>query len=490
MDETGDATPEHSLDPEDWDAARAVGHRMIDDLVAFLSEVRARPAWRPVPADVDQRLGPTPPPRTGLPLGDLYDEVRRDVMPWPTGNIHPRFWGWVMGTGTVAGVYGDLLAAAMNSSAAGFDDAAPRVEAQLLGWLRELMGFPEGASGLLVTGGSMANLVGLTVARNERAGFDVRAQGLAGGPPLVVYASSEAHSSVRKAVELLGLGTAGLRLVPVDAHYRIDVGVLANAIAADRAAGRRPIAVVGNAGAVGTGATDDLTALADLCAREELWFHVDGAFGALAMLSSRLRPQVAGLERADSVAFDLHKWGWVPYDCGVVLVRDAAAHRHAFTVTPAYLSPLRGGTAPGTLRFSEYGVQLSRSFRALKAWMTVREHGVDALVRILEQNVDQAAFLAARVRQEPELELMAEAPLNVVCFRYARGTDLDTLNRELLVRLQESGLAVPSHTLLGGRFALRVAITNHRSRREDFTLLVDAVLRLGHELTAAGREVA
>jgi glutamate/tyrosine decarboxylase-like PLP-dependent enzyme len=237
---------------------------------------------------------------------------------------------------------------------------------------------------------------------------------------------------------------------------------------------------------VGTGATDDLVAIADFCATEQLWFHVDGAFGALARLSPRLAPQVEGLARADSVAFDLHKWGWVPYDCGVALVRDADAHRAAFTVTPAYLSPLRGGTAPGTLRFSEYGVQLSRSFRALKAWMTVRAHGVDALARILEQNVDQAAFLAARVTAEPELELMAPAPLNVVCFRYAATETPDALNRELLVRLQESGLAVPSHTVLGGRFALRVAITTHRSRREDFTLLVDAVLRLGRELAARG----
>jgi glutamate/tyrosine decarboxylase-like PLP-dependent enzyme len=382
-----------------------------------------------------------------------------------------------------------MLAATMNSNVSGFDDAATLVESQVVAWLRESFGFPETASGVLVSGGSMANLVGLTVARNANAGFDVRAHGLHAAPhPLVLYASRETHSSARKAVETLGMGCDALRLVPVDADYRIDLGALRAAIAADRAAGRRPFCVVGNAGTVNTGATDDLAALADLARDEGLWFHIDGAFGALAAWSPELRAQVAGLERADSLAFDLHKWGYVPYEAGCVLVRDGALHRAAFDVTAAYLAPARGGLAPDGPKLSDYGPQLSRGFRALKAWVALREHGLEKLGRLIRQNVAQAAYLADLVRAAPELELGAPVPLNIVCFRYrgrdaARADDaLDTLNQELLVRLHEDGLAVPTYTRLGGRYWLRVAITNHRSRREDFDFLVREVLRLGREL--------
>ena len=477
---------EESLDPEDWDELSSLGHRMVDDLLTYLQTVRERPVWRPIPADVRSFFkGPVPRKPEGAERA--YADFREQVLPHPMGNIHPRFWGWVMGTGTPLGALTEMLAAGMNPNMGGGDHVANLVEAQVLDWCKEMLGFPREASGLLVSGGSMANLVGLTVARNARAGFDVRRQGVRGASgPLTVYASVETHSSVQKGVELLGLGSEALRLVPVNAQFEIEVGALERMLREDRAAGCRPICVVGNAGTVGTGAIDDLRALADLSAREDVWFHVDGAFGSLAALVPEYRSRLAGMERADSIAFDLHKWMYVPFEAGCTLVRDAEAHRRAFSLRPDYLTHAERGLAAGTLWFSDYGIQLTRGFRALKVWMSLKEHGLDRYARLVRQNIWQAHYLAQLVRDAPDLELLAPVPLNIVCFRYvALGRDeaaLDALNQELLIQLHEQGIAVPSNLTLGGRFALRVAITNHRSRREDFDLLVREARRIGAEL--------
>ena len=486
------ATSEETLDPHDWSEFRALAHRMVDDTVDYLSSVRERPTWVAPSAAARAHLqGPAP--WKGAGLERTYAEFLEHVRPYTTGNISPRFWGWVQGSGAPVGVLADLLAAAMNPNAADFDHSPALVELQVIEWFREIMGFPAGSSGLLVSGGSAANLTALTVARNAQIeGMRERGVDNERGR-LTVYASQETHSSLRKAVEVLGLGEASLRLIRTTGEYTIDMDALRRTLAHDRAHGMRPFCIVANAGTVNTGAIDPIAALADVCERERLWLHVDGAFGALGMLAPSLRPELKGLERANSVIFDFHKWLYAPYEAACVLVRSGPAHREAFSVTPAYLQQLASGVANAPLRFSEYGVQLSRSFRALKVWMAIKADGLEKYARLIEQNVAQARHLTARVEASPQLELLAPTALNVVNFRYRpqgpgreglSETQLDEVNRRILLHLQDSGFAVPSSTVLQGRFSLRCAIVNHRSTLADFDALVDEVLRLGSQFAA------
>ncbi len=482
--------PQETLDPTDWDEMRALAHRMVDDAITYLETVGERPVWQPVPDDVAARFEEPAPHDPGDPTA-VYDEFLETIFPYPMGNIHPRFWGWYMGNGTVLGALADFMAAIMNPNLGGGNHVANMVEEQVVNWMKAMLGFPKDASGLLVSGGSMANVMGLTVARNDRAGFNVRELGLrAGAEQMTVYASVEVHSCHQKAVELLGLGNQALRKIAVKDDYTIDLAALEAAIAADRAAGCRPICIIGNAGTINTGAIDDLNALADLCAREGMWFHVDGAIGAVGVLAENVKAQLAGIERADSIALDLHKWMHIPFEAGCVLVRQDAAHREAFALTPAYLEHGTRGLASGRLWFSEYGLQLTRQFRALKVWMSIKEHGLDRFGRMMARNVEQAHYLGELIASEPLLELVAPIGLDIVCFRYNPGglddEALNALNKEVLIRLQEQGIAAPSYTTLNGRYCLRVAIANFRSTQADFDALVEAVVRLGQMIHEGG----
>ncbi len=480
-----------TLDPENWDEMRVLAHQMMDDAIDYLQNVGDRPVWQPVPEDVKQRLK-TPAPRDPSGPAQVYDEFKADILPYPMGNIHPRFWAWYMGSGTFQGALGEFFGALMNPNVGGGNHVAPLVEQQVIGWLRDMMGFPAESSGILTSGGSAANLIGVTVARNTNSGFDVRHEGVrAGSGPLVAYASTEIHSCNKKAVETLGLGSAGLCTIAVNADFTINLEALRQKIKEDRAAGVIPFCVIGTAGTINTGAIDDLQALADICQKEKLWFHVDGAIGAVAVLADNVREQLKGIERADSIALDLHKAMHIPFEAGCALVRHESAHREAFSLTPEYLAREveAKGLASGAYWFSDYGLQLTRSFRALKVWMSIKEHGLDRFGRMIARNVDQAHYLGRLIRDEVELELCAPIGLDIVCYRFNPGglnsAQLERLNRNILAELHEQGIAAPSYTTLKGVYCLRVAIANHRSRTEDFALLVRETLRLGHELDVA-----
>ncbi len=480
---------EQTLDPQDWSGLRDLGHRMVDEMLEFLQTIRDRPAWQRVPDEAREHLS-APLPQEAQGAESAYRDFKKYVLPYPLG-IHPRYWAWVHGTGSPGGMLAEMLCGAMNTSLHAGEQSAMYVEQQVLSWMKEALGYPAEASGLLVSGGSMANFVGLAVARNTKAGWDVKKEGLSGAHrPLVVYCSTETHSSVQKAVEALGLGSRSLRYVEVDENFRIRVSALRDAVAADRQAGRLPICVIGNAGTVNTGAIDDLSALAAFSRAEDLWFHVDGAFGAIAAITPALRPLLRGMEQADSLAFDLHKWMYMPYDIGCVLVRSPEKHRSTFAHQAPYLDVQTRGLSAIPISFSQYGLELSRGFRALKVWFCLKEHGLKTYQALIEQNVAQARYLGELIEADSRLEVLAPIPLNVVCFRFKGGIEdearLDAVNNEILLRVQESGVATPSSTRIVGRFAIRVANVNHRSRREDFETLVRAVVRFGEQVVRDG----
>jgi aromatic-L-amino-acid decarboxylase len=467
-----------TLDPQNWDEIRAQGHRMLDDMIDYAANIRARPVWSPIPDGVRARFHDHLPLKP-CDLGEVYREFADSILPYATGNVHPGFMGWVHGGGTAVGMLAEMLAAGLNANLGGRDHIPIEVERQIVEWTRAMFGFPESASGIFVTGTSMANLMAVLVARTAALGQPVRQRGLGDeGARLTAYTSTAAHGCIAKAMDFAGFGSDALRCIETDRYHRIDVVALRARIAQDRDAGLKPFLVVGSAGTVDIGAIDDLDALSTLCREEKLWFHVDGAYGALGILSPVLAPRLAGLENADSIAFDFHKWGQVPYDAGFLMVRDGRQHRETFAAPAAYLRRETRGLAAGSPWPCEFGPDLSRGFRALKTWFTLKTYGTEKLGAVITRTCALAGYLEARILAEPRLELLAPVQLNIVCFRY-RAADANSVNGNIVIDIQESGIAAPSTTIIDGQLAIRAAIVNHRTDTCDVDALVSAVLEFG-----------
>jgi aromatic-L-amino-acid decarboxylase len=476
---------EQSLDPEDWNEFRALGHTMLDHMIDYIRTVRERPVWKK-PSRFALNSMDQPLPEEGQPLSLVYEDFLNNVLPFNTNNIHPSFWAWVQGGGTPSGMLADMLASAMNSNVSIGEHMPMYVEKQVIEWSKKMMGFPEDASGILTSGGSVANITALLAARQslDEVIKSDGVQALEKHP--VMYGSAETHNCVLKAAEVIGIGNRYFKRIGVDEHQRINIAELESQIIEDIAAGLLPFCIIGNAGTVNTGAIDPLAELSSLAKKYGMWFHVDGAFGAVPKLLPEFSDQLKGIETADSLSFDFHKWMYVNYEVGCVLIRNRQTHRDTFSSTVNYLSKHEHGLSAGPDPYNNYGLELSRGFKALKVWMSLKEFGLEKYRTLIRQNIDQARFLAALVRQNKNLELFNEPELNVVCFRYVeQGMDqsqLNALNKEILMELHMRGLAAPSYTMIDGTYLIRVAHTNHRSTKADFVKLVNDVVSVARDI--------
>lgn len=479
---------------------RQAGHELVDMIAQFLESVPERPVARSSSPDAvrallraDERL-----PETGSGTAELLRSAADVLFDHSLFNGHPRFFGYITSSPAPIGMLGDLLAAAVNANVGAWRLApvATEIEAQAVRWIAELIGYPQDGGGLFVSGGNMANMVGLFAARAAAAGWDLRAQGVAAASarPLRVYASVETHTWLQKATDLAGIGTDAVRWIPTDEGLRMDVAALRAALARDVEAGDLPMMVVGTAGSVSTGAVDPLPEIAAICREAGVWFHVDGAYGALAAAVPGTPDDLQGLRLADSVAVDPHKWLYAPLEAGCVLVRDATALRNAFAYHPPYYHFGEEAT-----NYSEYGPQNSRGFRALKVWLALRRAGREGYVRMIGDDIRLSERLWSLVQAHPELEPCTQG-LSITTFRFvpsdlqsdsagaaeraATETYLNELNEALLERIQGSGAVFVSHAIVSGRYVLRPCIVNFNTRQADIDALPDIVTRLGREVDA------
>ncbi|PZM15041.1 pyridoxal phosphate-dependent decarboxylase family protein [Rhizobium tubonense] len=464
-----------SLDPSNWDEFRQLAHGMLDEMITHIETIRQKPVWQP-PADETRARFARPLPNERRELGDVLDDVRAHILPFATGNLHPLFMGWVHGAGTPIGIMAEIVAAGLNLNCGGRDHVGLEVEQQIVRWMSETLGYPKGANGLFLTGSSMANFLAVTIAKTEALGQSVRETGLRNADSeLVAYTSAEAHGCIAQAIQLSGIGSANLRKIAVDAAGRMLPSVLSATIEQDRALGLLPFLVVATAGTVNTGAVDPLEEIAAIASGEKLWYHVDGAIGALAMFSASMRGLFKGIERSSSVALDFHKWGQVPYDAGFLLVRDGDAQKRAFAQPAAYLQRADRGLAAGDTWPCDLGPDLSRGFRALKTWMTIEALGTERIGQSIAYTCEVARHLAKRLESDPIFELKAPVALNIVCFGI-RGKNNEFV-RNLVLDLQESGMAAPSWTTLKGELVVRCAIVNHRTTIDDIDQFIETLSR-------------
>jgi aromatic-L-amino-acid/L-tryptophan decarboxylase len=484
------------------DGFRRVGHALVDRIADFLESLPTRAvAPGDSPASLQALIGAGHPlPRGGTDAADLLSSTAALLFEHSLFNGHPRFFGYITSSPAPIGALGELLAAAVNANVGSWrlGPAATEIEVQAVRWIAEMIGYPRDCGGLFVSGGNMANFVGLLAARTAAAGWDVRRQGLTGSAarPLRVYASAETHTWIQKATDLAGIGTDAIRWIPTDEDLRMDTVALREALARDRAAGEQPMMVVGTAGTVSTGAVDPLAEIGRICREDGIWFHVDGAYGAFAAAVPGTSADLKALRLANSVAIDPHKWLYAPLEAGCILAREADTLRKTFSYHPPYY---HFGDEP--TNFVDFGPQNSRGFRALKVWLALRQVGGEGYARMIGDDIRLSQRLHARVEAHPELEACTQG-LSIATFRYvppdlrgeagSAGTDayLNELNEALLERIQRSGEAFVSNAVVRGRYLLRACIVNFNTRESDVDALPDIVARLGREMDAELRRSA
>ncbi len=476
---------EETLDPINWDQSEELAHRMVDDAIVYLKTVRDRPVWQQMPKEVIEEFN-TSIPQNPSSLETVYENFQKNVMQYPMGNIHPRFWMWYMGSSNFTGAMGDFMAAIIGSNLGGGNHAAARVDDQVINWCKQMVGFPNDSSGSLVSGGSMANIIALTIARNVTSGVNIREEGVCAiKKPLRFYGSDQIHGCHQKGLEVLGLGNKSLHKIKSNANLEMDIIALKKAIQEDRKAGLQPACIIATAGTVNTGAIDNLTAIAEICKKEKLWYHVDGCIGALIAIAPKNKDLMKGMELADSIALDPHKWLHAPFEVGCILVRDKNKHFDSFSTSAEYLEGTKRGI-PAAKWLHNYSMQISRGFRALKVWLAIQEHGIDKFGRLIDQNISQAFYLTKLIKENDYLELIAPTKINIVSFRFfvinLNQDKLKQVNIEIMMRLQETGIAAISDTTVHDVHCLRVAICNHRTKISDLKLLTNQIVKIGNTI--------
>ncbi len=477
---------EETLDPENWTELRTLGHQMMDDMMDTLENIRSFKFKFPSEDDASNIL--TPLSEDGEGEEKVYEVFKKHILPSTLINARPKMWALVAGTGSPYGMLAEMLASGTNNGIEGFG-SAHNTHQQVIEWIKELLDYPTEAGGVLVGGGSEANFTGLAVARNAKAKQDMKTKGIQElSEKMILYGSEEMHHCLERSVEILGLGNEALRWLPTDDEYRIKIPSLKKAIAEDRAEGKHPFCIIGNAGTVNSGAFDDFKTLRSIADKEDMWFHVDGAFGSWVKLSVTHRHLADGIELSDSLAVDLHKWMSMPYGIGCTLVKDRLAHYSTFVYghEAQYLKSVNEMGNVNLTNPHNLALPLSRNFTSLKAYMLLRAYGKNKYKRLIQQNLDQIKYLSKLIEIAPFLEVTAPVTSNVVCFRYVRDglneDELEKLNKAIRGKLMMSSFAIISDTTLNGKYMLRACNVNHRTRREDFDFLVDEIKTIGESI--------
>lgn len=480
-----DETP---LEPKDWAAFEHLLVRLASEARASLEHLGERPVWQSPPQSVREAFAAQL-PLQGEGLDAVYEQFKQTLEPYIVGNRHPDYLGWVVGSGIPASMVGDWLAALVNSVPTLFDDSSALTELQVLQWIKQMVGMPDSCSAILTTGVSESTLIALRVATYAALGDRIKTAGIgATEQKPVFYISDETHDCARKAIQILGFGSTHIRVIKTGSDFSMPAADLETAIREDLATGHKPVAVIATIGTVNTGACDDIQAVADVCADLGVWLHIDGAFGIWSAITSVNQHLTAGVERADSLVFDLHKWMYQTYDVGCAILRSPELHQQALETHADYLAPLAGSVRDGPADFCSLSIQLSRGFKALKIWVSLKSEGVEAFARAIERNLELAHYLTTQIGAASDLELLASTNLHIVNFRYAPDwadpASLNACNEDIVRQLQVAGIAVPSSTMINGQFSIRVCYSNHRTTHHHVDRFVSAIQSAGRDFYA------